>query len=218
MRNDKHIAEKSRRMGKSYRKISQELGIPKSTLSNWFSGIKWSQRIKNDLTRKANYVAKKRLRLVNKARQKMWEQWRENFRKEAKREFPKLLNNPLFVLGTALYWGEGDHKLENGNVRLINTDPKIIRLFSKFLLDIARVQPEKLIASLILYPDLSEKTCKNFWSRVSNVPISQFQKTQFIQGRHPTKKTAYGMCTLQVYSRGLKEKILTWIDLLYRHH
>jgi len=70
MRNDRHFAIKLRKQGKSYNKISGELKIPKSTLSDWFSDIKWSEDIKKELTRKANYIARKRLRLINKARKK----------------------------------------------------------------------------------------------------------------------------------------------------
>lgn len=218
MRNDKHLAIELRKRGKSYSKISKELDIPKSTLSGWFSETNWSKEIKKELTRKANYISRKRLLRVNKARQERWEKWREEFRKAARKEFPKLLKNPLFVLGLGLYWGEGDHRLENGKVSLINTDPKIIRLFSEFLRKVIGVPEEKIRAWLILYPDLSEKKCKNFWSEASGVSLENFRKTQFIRGRHPTRRTTYGMCTIQVNSRGLKEQIFVWTDLLYERY
>ncbi len=218
MRNDKHLAIEMRKRGKSYGKISKELDIPKSTLSGWFSALKWSRELKEELTRKANYVSRKRLLRVNKARQEGWEKWREEFRKAARKEFPRLLKNPLFVLGLGLYWGEGDHRLENGKVSLVNTDPKIIRLFGEFLRKVLGVPEEKIRAWLILYPDLSEKKCKNFWSEVSGVSLERFRKTQFIRGRHPTRRTTHGMCTIQVNSRGLKEKIFIWTGLLYERY
>ena len=218
MRNDKHLAIKMRERGKSYNKISKELSIPKSTLSGWLADADWSKEIKMELTRKVNYVARKRLLLINKARREKWEKWREEFRKKARKDFPRLLKNPLFTIGIALYWGEGDHKLENGRVRLINTDPRIIRLFSKFLKEAIGVPEEKIRAWLILYPDLSEKKCKDFWSEASSVSLDKFGKTQFIRGRHPTRRTAYGMCTINVNSRGLKEQIFTWTDLLYEKY
>jgi len=216
MRNDKHLAIKLRKQNKSYNKISKELGIPKSTLSEWFSEKNWSQRVKRDLTRRANYIARKRLRLINKARREKWERWREEFRKEAREEFSLLLKDPLFVAGISLYWGEGDSKLKNGKVELVNTDPRMIALFVKFLRKIAKVPENKILAWLNLYPDLSEKECKSFWGETSKIPPEQFRKTQFIKGRHSTKRLKYGICSITVHSRGLKEKIFTWIDLFSR--
>jgi len=214
MRIDKHLAIKLRKQNKSYNEISRELGVPKSTLSEWFSDKDWSQKIKIGLVRRANYIAKRRLRLINKARKEMWEQWREEFRKEARKEFSKLLKDPLFTTGINLYWGEGDSKLKNGKVELVNTDPRIISLFVKFLRKIAKVPENKILVWLNLYPDLSEKKCKSFWGNICKISPAQFRKTQFIKGKHPTKRLEHGICSVMVHSRGLKEKIFTWIDLL----
>lgn len=214
MRNDKYLAIRLRKQGKSYNKINKELGVPKSTLSDWFSDIIWSREVKKDLSRKALYVARKRLRLINKARREMWEKWREQYRQEAKTEFDSLINNPLFVAGINLYWGEGDSKLKNGRVSLVNTDPRMISLFVRFLQNIAEVPENKIAAWMTIYPDLSEEKCKFFWSQTSRIPPERFLKTQVIKGRHPTKRVENGMCAVIVYSRGLKEKIFTWIDLL----
>jgi len=213
MRNDKHLAIELRKQGKSYNEISKEFGIPKSTLSDWLSDIQWSQKVKKELTRKANYIAKKRLRLICKARREYWEKWREEFRKEAYKEFPLLFKNPLFITGINLYWAEGDSKLKNGRVELVNTDPRMIALFVKFLRKIARVPDDKIFAWLTIYPDLSENRCRSFWSRNIGLAPKSFHKTQVIYGKHPSKKVEYGMCAVQVNSRGLKEKIFTWIDL-----
>ena len=213
MRNDKHIAIKLRKEGKSYNKISKELDIAKSTLSGWFSNLDWSDVIKQELARKANFIARKRLRLVNKQRREMWEKWRQGYRDEASRQFPLLENNPLFLAGLMLYWGEGDSKMENCIVRLTNTDSEMIRIFTLFLYKICNVPKEKVKFQLTLYPDLKEEACKHFWSVKSNIPLSQFIKTQYIKGRHPTKRLNYGICVAYVSSRGLKEKIFTWLKL-----
>ncbi|RLG12026.1 hypothetical protein DRN69_07125 [Candidatus Pacearchaeota archaeon] len=213
MRNDRHFAIKLRKQGKSYNKISGELKIPKSTLSDWLSDIKWSEDIKKELTRKANYIARKRLRLINKARKKMWEEWRKEARQQAVKEFPRLKKNFLFLAGLMLYWGEGDSKMENSVVRLSNTDPMMIKIFSYFLQKICLVTIEKIRLQMILYPDLNEGVCKKFWSEAAVIPESQFYKTQFIQGKHPTRRLTYGICIIRTGGRQLKEKIYTWIKL-----
>lgn len=216
MRNDKHIAIKLRRQGKSYGKISKELNIPKSTLSDWLSDINWSRSIKIDLTRKANYVARKRLQSYNKKQKIFWEAWREQARQQARDDFSKFKSNPLFISGIMIYWGEGDSKLENSQVRISNTNPDMIRLFNLFLWVICKVPQEKIKMAMILYPDLNESKCKNFWSKTSGVLESQFIKTQFIKGRHPTKRLTNGIAIVYFSSRELKEKIFVWIELFYK--
>ncbi len=213
MRNDKHLAIALRKKGESYAKISKELHVAKSTLSEWFSGMGWSAHIKKELTEKASYAAKRRFRLLVKKRTRQWEKWREGFRKEARDEFLSLVKNPLFVAGINLYWGEGDGKMANGRVQLANVDPRMIKLFAGFIRKVLKVPEDKIRAWIILYPDLSEKECKQYWSKTTGIAPDHFLKTQFIKGRHPTKKIEHGICELLVYSRGLKEKIFTWISL-----
>ena len=216
MRNDKHIAVKLRREGKSYSKISKELNVSKGTLSGWFSSINWSKSIKSELTRKANYIARKRLRSYNKKQKIFWETWREQARQQARDSFSKLKSNPLFISGIMIYWGEGDSKIENSNVRISNTNPNMIRLFNLFLRVICEVPKEKIKMAMILYPDLNENKCKNFWSETSGIPESQFIKTQFIRGRHPTKRLTNGIAIVYFSSRELKEKIFIWIELFHK--
>ena len=216
MRNDKHLAIKLRKQGKSYNKISKELDIPKSTLADWFSNANWSIGIKKELIRKANYITRKRLVLINKRRRLMWEEWREKAREQARRDFIKLKSNPLFIAGIMIYWGEGDGNIKNGIVRMSNTAPEMIKIFSLFLKKICLVPKEKIKAAMILYPDLSEDKCKNFWSLISDIPEKQFIKTQFIKGKHPTKRLTSGICIIYTSSRQLKEKMLVWIELFHK--
>ena len=65
-----------------------------------------------------------------------------------------------------------------------------------------------------MYPDLSEEKCIDFWAKIIGIPKSQFYKTQFIKGRHPTKRLVNGICMIKIGGSGLKEKIITWINLL----
>jgi len=213
MRNDRHLAITLRKKGKSYKEISKILDIPKSTMHYWFKDLVWSEKIRNELTEKAVKLSRKRIRKVIKANKEKWLRWRKDFRDEAKREFPKLKTNPLFIAGLMLYWGEGDSNLKNAT-RLTNTDPRMVSLFCKFLVKICNISKDNIRVHLILYPDLSEEKCKIIWSKKINIPKNQFDKTQFIYGKHPTKRLEIGICSIRApKSCGLKEKIFTWIDL-----
>lgn len=215
MRNDRHLAINLRRKGKSYNEIRKELGIPKSTLNSWFQGLRWSQFVKKNLSEKALRLSTKRMRKIAKANKERWLKWRKQYRDEAVKEFPQLKSNPLFTAGLMLYWGEGDGNLKN-DTRLSNIDPRMITLFNKFLLNICKVSKDDIFLSLTIYPDLSDNKCKIFWSNKTGISQNQFNKTQIIYGKHPTKRLENGICTIRVRrSRGLKEKIVIWINLLF---
>ncbi|MBZ1345325.1 MAG: hypothetical protein KY055_01635 [Candidatus Nealsonbacteria bacterium] len=213
MRNDKHLVLQLRKRGKSYNAISKELGIPKSTLSGWLKNNPWSEQIKQGLIEKNRALIGKKIRIMNKARKKKLETWYKQCRQQAEKEFPQLKSNPLFLAGLMLYWGEGDSKIENCMIRLSNTDPEMIKIFSSFLQKICQISKEKIRIHIILYPDLNDEICKNFWSKISGIPQAQFIKTSFIQGKHPTRRLTNGICIIYVASRELKEKIFTWIKL-----
>jgi hypothetical protein len=153
------------------------------------------------------------MRRMAQANKKRWALWRKQYQENAKQEFPRLKTNPLFLAGLMLYWGEGDSKMENSMVRLSNIDPKMIRIFSLFLLNICRIPRDKIKVTLILHHDLKEKLCKDFWTKTTGISENQFYKTQFIRGRHPKKRISHGICNIYVASRGLKEKVFIWIKL-----
>ena len=208
-RNDYRLAIKLRKKGKSYNFINHSLGIPKSTLVYWLRDEKWSQIIKEGLTKKVHQLARKQLQAMAKVNKKKWAIWREGFRNQATKEFNLLKGDSLFWSGIMLYWGEGDSKINNP-VRMSNVTPEIICLFVKFLRKICKIPIEKLRLALILYPDLNETRCKGFWVHKTKIPRINFYKTQFIYGKHPTKKTKNGICMVIVNNRGLKEKIVVW--------
>lgn len=210
MRKDKDIAINLRRTGKSYNEISKHLKVSKGTLSEWFHDDPQSKKLKLKLTKKVNSY---RIRRFVEANRTKWENWREAARQEARNEFENLSRNPLFIAGLMLYWAEGDNKAENP-VRLTNTAPGMIKLYVKFLTKVLNVSKSNLRCAVIIYPDLSDDKCIDFWSTVAEIPKSQFHKTQIIGGRHPTKRLSNGICMIYCGNRQLKEKFLVWIDLL----
>jgi len=213
MRNDRIIAIKLRKQGKSYNEISRKLIIPKSTIAHWFKDIDWSKDIKNQLKEKAKKISRKRLKRLIVYRRKALKILYENAENEAGKEFDINKNNMLFISGTMLYWGEGDKKFENGSIKLGNTDPHILKIFKIFLLQFCNRPLEKIKAWMLLYPDLEVDSCLNYWSKKTGLPKNNFTKPTFILGRHKTHRLQYGTCTIQTGNKYLKKKILTWIDL-----
>ena len=112
-----------------------------------------------------------------------------------------------------LYWGEGDSNIQNCSIRLANSDSKMTALFFKFLKEIAKIPEEKIKIGLILYPDLKDENCKEFWSQKTGVKISQFIKSTYIKGKHHTKRLTNGIAIICFANRGFKEKLFAWIKL-----
>lgn len=213
MRKDRSKAEQLRRAGKSYKEIRRKLGVPIATLSDWFRDVPWSIEIKTKLTGEESLANPNKLQLMVAATKKKFARLHEEYRLEAIREFPLHKNNPLFIAGTMLYWGEGDKIANNSVIRLSNSEPGMIRTFYIFLINVMKIPKEKITFSLLLYPDLIDSVQKNFWSTATGIPLTQFRKSIFIQGKHPTKRLSYGVGMIRTGGRKLKEKLLKWIEL-----
>jgi len=177
----------------------------------------WSERVKNNLNAKNAAKYKKRLAAMARVNKIRFEQIRKDARQEAQAEFKTLFINKLFVAGLMIYAGEGDSKVENSVVRVVNTDPRMIKTFHDFSIQVCKVNKKKIKYALVLYPDLNDRECKLFWRKIVKIPLHQFHKTQYIKGRHPTNRLKNGICYVIVSSRELKEKILVWIGLCYKN-
>lgn len=214
MRKDKQIAIDLRRSGKSYQEISEALAVPKSTLSNWFQGAPWSQETRQQLDILNRKQAKERMSLLAQAAKEERTRLYQARRVEARKIYERWKDDRLFVAGLMLYWGEGDRFLNNGAIRVANTDPYMLRVFHAFLRRFLPDIAHKVSAYLILYPDLINQQCLQYWSEHISVALDKFMKTHYIEGRHPHKRLPYGICTIYVSSRQHKEMMDEWLQLV----
>ncbi|OIO50369.1 MAG: hypothetical protein COV41_00090 [Candidatus Brennerbacteria bacterium CG11_big_fil_rev_8_21_14_0_20_43_10] len=213
MRPDKQRAFLLRRENKSYNSIAKILSVPKSTLSDWFKKEGWSLVIKKRLIKKQGYKSRIKMKGLNAIAKQKREALYLQQRQTAYAQFRQYKNQPLFQSGLAIYWGEGDNKLENGIIRVANTDPFMLKLFHKFLKTYLPEIGDLIKAYLILYPDLNDNTCKKFWSAIIRVTPDRFLKSHYITGHHPTKRLPHGICTIYISRRAYKERICEWIEL-----
>lgn len=217
MNKNKEKATLLRRQGISYKKIRNELGVPVSTLACWFKNEPWSQAIKSRLSTEVSWANPRTLELLVRANRERWKSKHEEYRAAATKEFRRYKDDPLFLAGIMLYWGEGEKKQKSSQVRLSNSEPEMLKIFNLFLTKVLKISPDKISAWLLLYPDLVDSVQKNFWGKATGLTTSQFKKSIYIKGRHPTKRLSYGVCTIVVNSRALKERMLRWIELCQNH-
>lgn len=204
-----------RRCGYSYGMISKKLGLAKSTLSNWLKEVPY----------KPNKEALKRIELApNKSAQIIHNRKVANIlaiKKSAKQEIGKLTKRDLWLVGIGLYLGEGSKLYER--VRLINSDPKIIKLAMRWFREICGLKNENFVLSIHSYPDNNIKETINYWSKITKIPKKQFGKTQIDRrtnkARKKRRKLPYGTLNIQIrscgkqkFGRTLHRRIMGWIE------
>lgn len=203
---EKVKAIQMRKYGRSYREIIKETNVSKSTISLWLKDIELTPRQKEkllqgrEISRYAGAKAQQRRRIERT----------EEIMNNAREELPNLSGNELFLPGLMLYWAEGAKS--NETIKFSNPDPLMIKLMMRWFREICDVPEKKFRIALHIHEILSRKNAEKYWSEVTNIPLSQFQKT-FVK---PTslgqrKNILYnGTCVICVYDKNLFRRMQGW--------
>ena len=180
--------------GHSYGMIKEELGVSISTMSYWFSKRKYTpsvealDRIKRGSS--AFGIRRHNERVVNT----------NKTINEAINEIGKLTKRDIWMLGLGIYIGEGAKSIES--VRIINSDPAVIKFSIQWFKQACGLTIENLIVSLFLYPDIDEQEAINYWCEVTGLPIENFRKTQYDRRKDKKikmkNKSKYGTIQIRV--------------------
>ncbi|MEI6420036.1 MAG: hypothetical protein WCO30_00240 [bacterium] len=130
---------------------------------------------------------------------------------------PKTLEEcVIYGLGLGIYWGEG-LKRGKGGVRLTNTDPKMVKLFIKFLVKFFSIDINKLRFSIQIFEDIHPQTALNYWMNELGVKKEQFYKTILsrVRGRGTYKyKSEHGVIIVYFNNVKLKKIIIEMLEKL----
>lgn len=211
MRQDKELAFKLRKEGKSYREIQKKLGISRSTLCEWFKNVEWSRHIKNKNKNEVIRISTDRINKMNIVRGLMLKNKYDDIIEEAKEAYLLYKNNPLFVAGLMLYDGEGDHLSKNA-IRFANIDFGLHKVFINFSKEFLKKDKKFIKFSVLLYPDLNIDECVDKWCKELGILKENVYKPQVIMGRLKTRKLHFGVGTSIILSSFLKHKLLFWIN------
>jgi hypothetical protein len=225
MHHFKSKAIEMRLQGNSYSAISQKLNIPKSTLSGWLSNIDLPENIFQEIRKAGREKALEALLKHNKNQTIIAVKRTQGIQKKSKTGIGSLSRRELLLMGSCLYWAEGYRRLQKRNGRevthhsisLTNSDPDLIKVFLKFLREICSIHDSKIKLSLRIYPHQDENTIICFWSRVTDIPITQFTKTlctisKSSSHQRPINRTPYGTLQVRVGDTKTFHKILGWIE------
>lgn len=214
---EKGEAIKLRKKGFSYNEILKQIPVAKSTLSLWLRNVGLAKRQRQRLTRKKLAGAKRGW----EARQRKRILVTEKIKKKARIEVKKISERDLWMIGTALYWGEGAKERSRGTtVRLGNSDPFLIRVFLIWLRDICKIPREDIYFWIYLHETAKNRTreVQKYWARITNFPIDNFQrivwkKNKIRTNRKNIGKKYYGLIRVSVKkSTNLNRKIQGWIE------
>src|SRR5207253_5845058 len=105
----------------------------------------------------------------------------------ARAQVSSLAESELFVAGVALYWAEGTKAKPwrpGENVKFINSDPDVIRLFIAWLA-LLGIGVDRLTFHLSIHESADVAAAEKSWASVVGVPESAFRKA--VLKRHNPK-------------------------------
>lgn len=219
-------AFKLRLKGWSYNEIYQKLGVPKSTLSGWFSNLSLSDKaLKRLETRKCIGTAV--LIKRNKAQTHEAQKRTALIRQSAKDNISssKLTKKELMLIGVSLYWGEGykkpkyknGRKLSNHPIQLTNSDPILARAFVRFLNEVMDIPLTEIKMSMRLYDHINEKNALSHWLKATGLPKSSVQATTNLvsiasQRKKPYNSLPFGTVELRINDTERFHHLMGWLD------
>jgi len=199
-----------RKEGRSIRDIEKTLSVARSTLSGWLCDVELSKKQKEQLHKKwlaALAKARSKAAELNKnnrlKRMRVIEQDAKNFVSDI------VINKKLGeIIFSIFYLAEGT-KAQRGTVEIASTNPKILVTLLKLFRYLYSPQESRLRCRLNLRLDQSERKLKSYWSKILQIPKSQFIKTQFDKRTiKPTFKNYKGVCSLYYCDTNLQKRII----------
>jgi hypothetical protein len=206
-----------RKTGFGIKIIAKLCKVSSSTVSIWCSDIRLTaDQIKQLENRAHDPRYGERLEYTQKQHQEKIKKIETLFH-EGVSDISDINNRELFLIGIALYWAEGFKK--DNLVGFSNSDPRMIKLFIKWLRDCCNLTQDRIKLRLGLNEQYKDKTkdIEQFWSNNLIIPITQFQKPFYQKVRwkkiydHPEEY--HGVLRVRVSkSTDLLRKIHGWIE------
>ena len=172
-------AKKLRLKGESFKTIAKKLKVSPASIHNWCREIKLTLEQEERLKKKSFDALQKGRKKANENQKIKRLAEIEKFKKEGIADISKISEREFFLVGVALYWSEGFKK--DSRLGFANSDPNMIKFFLYWLIKICGVPKEsiRLRVGLNISHKNRIKEVENYWSKLTQIPISQFQKTFF---------------------------------------
>ena len=209
--NDRIFARELRSHGFSFSEIIARIpNLSKGTLNGWLKDVELTNDQKEKILQKIKLgAAKGRIKGAFTNHEKRLSATKKII-SEARKEAKGKNSDVFFVSGIMLYWAEGRKTSEQ--VEMANADPEMIRFMMKWFRKICNVDEHKFRIRINIHSLLNKKQTEIYWSNVTEIPLTQFNKTiikltKLIGRKNPKYK---GTCSVIISDKYLFRKILGW--------
>jgi hypothetical protein len=215
----KDIAISLRKSGKTYGEVIEILKVPKSTVCSWLKGVSLSDPLKKQILERSREKWRKNITVYNqvyaKIRSQKAAEIREKYTKEAYKEIKKISEVELRLIGSSLFWAEGNKKNRNA-LCFSNSDPAIIKVMMRFFRDICEIPDEKIKPRAHIYPGIDCRKTLEFWSKTTGLPQNNFyspqvQISRVSKGRRPRNTLPFGTLHITAGNTEITSKVKGWI-------
>lgn len=220
----KEKAIRLRKEGKTYSEILKQIPVAKSTLSEWFRDVRLSVSQTQKLTEKKLLASRrggeaKRAQRIERVNQ---------IQKEAMNDIKNISKRELWLIGVALYWAEGSKEKEyhpGSRISFNNSDPKMIKLFLKWLREICNLSDDKIEIEIYIHESSKNNilAVKEYWSDVTSFSIEKMQKVYYKKNNIKTNRRNigdlyYGGIRVTVKSSStLVRQLSGWVEAILSH-
>lgn len=211
-------ALKLRKSGLSLSEIQEKIRVSKSTLSLWCREVKMTKRSLKRLDKRKSEGSKKgralgRQKNINKRIEEIKLQQRIG-----RETVGKLSRRDAFVIGIALYAAEGGKK--GKHISFANTDPEIIKFMMEWFRTFCRIPDDKFRGAIWIHQNLDAEKAKNYWSRLTKIPLSQFHKTYMAENKTESKKIRktkheFGVFSIRICNLKTLRLIMGWMSGIF---
>ena len=193
-----------RKEGNSLKEIAEKLRISKSTASLWLSEIELSAEAQQRLVKK-QMLGQYKTTLIRKRKRSEDKHKRNGLAKEMLSQI-KLNTNHKKLLCSLLWWCEGNK--EFSRVRFTSSDYTLISNFLRLFREAFILDESKFRALIHLHTYHEDIKQKEFWNKITKIPLSQFSKSY--QKSHTSKRTKdqyQGCITITYYDARIAKEL-----------
>lgn len=208
-----------RKKGKSYSEILAEIPVAKSTLSLWLRDVGLAKAQQQILSRKKLEAGRRGA----DARRRAKEDAIRTIRAQSCAEIGALSVREKWLLGIALYWGEGTkEKTYRPGVGLVfnNSDPAMTKFYIQWLTRILHVPKGEIHLSLYVHitRQADIDVISKFWAKYLDFPTTAitgvyWKKSKIRTVRKNIDDLYYGTMRVKVpMSSTLNRRVTGWIE------
>lgn len=200
-------AIRMRLKGASLIEISKKLNIAKSSASLWVRNVVLPTLALEKIQKTELNGREKGLAIMKEKRAMALRKIMENAQYQIKRYRPHKQKYILGIIAAMLFWCEGN-KRRSAGVQFSNSDPKLIRVFLHAFRSYFEIDESKFRALIHIHEYHNDLKQKKFWSRVTDIPLSQFTKSYLKPHTGINKRKGYPGCISIRYGKASIAKML----------